>query len=222
MYKNHGKHDQHYLIYKFACFSCNPNCRPCLNHSITNSHSQVQPNGIFHQDRRASGAQTPVILNLNDPIPFEWPPCLICCRNQALVYLSCWSQRQTAPPSFSQEALKNVYVMLISWIIQRIMSSRSKDLHEINVSTDFQWSMQDLGYLVNITTFEFLCRKLNCAHVGIVQIFIFFIKSARRFGRTISTLASQRVPCVPGILRPMTVHYWIWELGMMSREMHGW
>ena len=111
MYKNHGKHDQHYLIYKFACFSCNPNCRPYLNHSITNSHSQVQPNGIFHQDRRASGAQTPVILNLNDPIPFEWPPCLICCRNQALVYLSCWSQRQTAPPLIlsraSQECVRN-------------------------------------------------------------------------------------------------------------------
>ena len=98
MYKNHGKHDQHYLIYKFACFSCNPNCRPCLNHSITNSHSQVQTNGMFHQDWGPSGAPTPVILNLKDPIPFEWPPWLIHCRIQALVYLSYWSQRQTTPP----------------------------------------------------------------------------------------------------------------------------
>ena len=127
------------------------------------------------------------------------------------------------PPSpFSQDPLKNVYAMLISWILQRIMSSRSKDLHEINVSTDFQWSMQDLGYLVNITNFEFLCRKLTFVHVGIVQNFIFFIKSARRFGKTISTLASQRVACVRGIPRPMTVHFWIWELWMMSRKMHGW
>ena len=173
MYKNNGKNDQHYLIYKFACFSCNPNSRPCLKHSITNSHSQVQLNGIFHQDWGPSGAPTPVILNLNDPIPFEWPPCLACCGNQALVYLSYWSQRQTAPLPISQEPLKNVYAMLISWILQRIMSSRSKGLHEINVSTDFQWSMQDLGYLVNITNFEFPCRKLNCAHVGIVQISIF-------------------------------------------------
>ena len=125
-------------------------------------------------------------------------------------------------PPFSQDPLKNVYAMLISWILQRIMSSRSKDLHEINVSTDFQWSMQDLGYLVNITNFEFLCRKLNFGHVGIVQHFIFFIKSARRFGKTISTLASQRVACVRGMSRPMTVHFWIWELWMMSRKMHGW
>ena len=113
MYKNHGKHDQHYLIYKFACFSCNPNCRPCLNHSITNSHSQVQPNGMFHQDWGPSGAPTPVILNLKDPIPFEWPPCLIYCRIQALVYLSYWSQRQTPPHPFpilsraSQECVCN-------------------------------------------------------------------------------------------------------------------
>ena len=125
------------------------------------------------------------------------------------------------PPPFSQEPLKNVYAMLISWILQRIMSSRSKNLHEINVSTYFQWSMQDLGYFVNITNFEFPCRKLNCVNVGIVQIFMFFIKSARRFGKTISTLASQRVACVPGIPRPMTVHFGIWELWMMSREMHG-
>ena len=64
-------------------------------------------------------------------------------------------------------------------------------------------------YLVNITNVEFLCRKLNIGHVGIVQNFIFFIKSARRFRKTISTLASQRVACVPGIPRPMTVHFGI-------------
>ena len=63
------------------------------------------------------------------------------------------------------------------------------------------------GCLVNITNFEFLCRKLNFGHVGIVQNFIFFIKSARRFGKTISTLASQRVACVPGIPRPIEVHF---------------
>ena len=108
MYKNNGKNDQHYLIYKFACFSCNPNSRPCLKHSITNSHSQVQLNGIFHQDWGPSGAPTPVILNLNDPIPFEWPPCLICCRNQAFVYLSYWSQRQTAPPPHSLKSLSRM------------------------------------------------------------------------------------------------------------------
>ena len=176
MYKNHGKHDQQYLIYKFAWFSCKPNCRSCLNHSITNSHSQVQPNlYVSSQDWGPSGVPTPVILNLKDPIPFEWPPSLIYCRIQALVYLSYWSQRQITPPSspFSQDPLKNVYAMLISWILQKIMSSRSKDLHEINVSTDFQWSMQDLGYLVNITNFEFLCRKLSFGHVGIVQNFFF-------------------------------------------------
>ena len=50
-----------------------------------------------------------------------------------------------------------------------------------------------LGHLVNITNFEFLCRKVNLVHVGIVQNLIFFIKSARRFRKTISTLASQHV-----------------------------
>ena len=57
------------------------------------------------------------------------------------------------------------------------------------------------GCLVNITYFEFLRRKVNFAHVGIVQNFIFFIKSARRFSKTMSTLASQRVTCIPGIPR---------------------
>ena len=126
-----------------------------------------------------------------------------------------------SPLPFSREHLENVYAMLISWILQRITSSHSKDLHEINVSTDFQWSMQDLGYLVNITNFEFLCRKLNFVHVGIVQNFSFFIKSARRFRKTISTLESQHVVCIPGIMRSMTVPIWIWELWMMWREMHG-
>ena len=49
--------------------------------------------------------------------------------------------------------------------------------------------MQGLGCLVNITNFEFLCRKLNFVHVGTVKNSIFFIKSARRFRKTISTLA---------------------------------
>ena len=57
------------------------------------------------------------------------------------------------------------------------------------------------GCLVNITNFEFLCRKLNFGHVGIVQNIMFFIKSARRFRKAMSTLASQRVTCIPGIPR---------------------
>ena len=161
MYKNHAKHDQHYLAYKFTCFSCNPSCRRCLNHSITNSHSEVQPGGICHQDWGPSGAPTPAILNINNPMPLEWPPCLIRYRIETLVYLSCWSRGQMIPLPLSQEPLKNVYATLILWIWQRTMSSRSKDLHEIDASRDFKWSMQDLGYLVSITNFEFLCRKLN-------------------------------------------------------------
>ena len=78
------------------------------------------------------------------------------------------------------------------------------------------------GFLVNITNFEFLCRKVNFAHVGIVQNLIFFIKSARRFRKTISTLASQHVVWIPGIPRPTTVHFWIWEPWSIWREMHGW
>ena len=78
------------------------------------------------------------------------------------------------------------------------------------------------GCLVNITNFEFLCRKVNFVHVGIVQNFIFFIKSARRFRKTISTLASQHVVWIPGIPRPTTVHFWIWEPWSIWREMHGW
>ena len=114
MYKKHGKHDQHYLIYKFTCVSCNLNRRQCLNHSITNSHSQVQPNGIFHQDRGPPGALTPVILNLNNPMPFESPPWLICYSIQALAYWSCCLQGQTQsplPPPIlsrpSQECVRN-------------------------------------------------------------------------------------------------------------------
>ena len=152
-----------------------------------------------------------------DPIPFEWPPCFDLLQDSglSLLILLVPTANNAPPPPFSQDPLKNVYAMLILWILQRIMSSRSKDLHEINVSTDFQWSMQDLGYLVNITNFEFLCRKLTFVHVGIVQNFIFFIKSARRFRKTISTLASQRATCIPGIPRPTTVHFWTWEPWMI-------
>ena len=37
--------------------------------------------------------------------------------------------------------------------------------------------MQALGCLVNITNFEFLCRKLHFGHAGIVQNFNFFSKN---------------------------------------------
>ena len=94
--------------------------------------------------------------------------------------------------------------------------------YQIIASSYFQWSMQDLGCLVNITNFEFLCRKLHFVHAGIVQNFMFFIKSARRFRKTISRRASQCVACIPGILRPMAMHFWIWELTMMWRDMHSW
>ena len=67
--------------------------------------------------------------------------------------------------------------------------------------------MQDLGCLVNITNFVFLRRKLHFVHAGIVQDVIFFIKSARRFRKAISPLASQRVACIPGVLRPMAMHF---------------
>ena len=101
--------------------------------------------------------------------------------------------KDTTPPPFSQDVLKNVYAKSISWIWQRITSLCPKDLHLIHYFIDFQWSMQDVGCLVIITIFEFLCRKLNFVHVGIVQNSIFFIKSARHFRKTISTLVSQRV-----------------------------
>ena len=93
---------------------------------------------------------------------------------------------------------------------------------QIIASPYFQWSIHNLKCLVNITNFEFLCRKLRFVHAGIVQNFIFFIKSARRFRKTISLLSSQRVACLPGMLRPMAMHFWIWELAMMWRDMHGW
>ncbi len=47
-------------------------------------------------------------------------------------------------------------------------------------------------------------EKLKLVHVGIVQIFIFFKKYARRFRKTISTLTSQRVACVQGLRRTFT------------------
>ena len=93
---------------------------------------------------------------------------------------------------------------------------------QIIASSYFQWSMQDLGCLVNITDFEFLCRNLHFVHAGIVQNSFFFIKSARRFRKTISQLASKRVVCIRGMLRPMARHFWIWELTMMLRDMHDW
>ena len=97
----------------------------------------------------------------------------------------------------SQEPLlKNLYAKLIAWIWQRIMCFCLKDLQDCNASTDLQWSAKNLGCFVNINNFEFLCRKLMFFHVGIVPNFLFLIKSARRFRKTISTLASQRVVCV--------------------------
>ena len=176
----------------------------------------------IHQVWGPSGPPNSVLLNLNNPIPLAWSKCLIHCRIEALVYLCCWPEGHNTPPPFSQDVLKNVYAKSTSWIWQRITSLCPKDLHLTNAFIDFQWSMQDLGCLVNITNFDFLCRKLSFVHVGIVQNSIFFIKSARRFRKTISTLANQRVVCVSGIPRPMTVHFWIWELWMMWKEMHGW
>ena len=126
------------------------------------------------------------------------------------------------PPLFPQDPLKNVCAELISSIWQRIMSSRSKGFHQIIASSYFQWSMKDSGSLVNITSFQFLCRKLNVVHVGIVQNFISFIKSARRFRKTISMFASQQVVWIPGIPRPTTVNFWIWEPWSMWREIHDW
>ena len=163
MYKNHGKHDPHYLIYKYTRFSCNPSCRWCLNHSITDSHSQVQRGGILHQDRGPSGAPPPVILSLNNLMPLGCSPCLIRRGIEALVYVSCWSQWQPPPPH--PNSLKTLSrICMQSWFcgfLQRTMTSCSKDLHEINASTDFQWSMRDLGCLVNVINFELLCRKLS-------------------------------------------------------------
>ena len=92
---------------------------------------------------------------------------------------------------------------------------------QIIASSCFQWSMQDLGCLMNITNFEFLCRKLHFVYAGIVQHVIVFIKSARHFRKTISPLASQRVACIPVMLRPTAMHFWIWELTMMWRAMQG-
>ncbi len=50
--------------------------------------------------------------------------------------------------------------------------------------------------LINITSFEFLCKKVTFGHVGIVQNLIFSIISARRFRKTISTMARQHVACI--------------------------
>ena len=78
---------------------------------------------------------------------------------------------------------------------------------QIIASSCFQGSMQDLGCLMNITNFEFLCRKLHFIYAGIVQNVIIFIKSARHFRKTISPLASQRVACITVMLRPTAMHF---------------
>ena len=127
-----------------------------------------------------------------------------------------------SPPLFSQDPLKNVRCVRKVDFLDLTKNHKCLFKNQIIASSYFQWPMQDLGCLVNITHFEFLCKKLHFVHAGIVQNVIFFIKSARRFRKTISTLASQRVACIPGILRPMAMHFWIWELTMMWRDMHGW
>ena len=178
---------------------------------------------MFHQDWGPSGAPTPIILNINRPMPFGMTPMVDSLHGWDLSLLILLVPRENDPYAHSLKSPSRMCMQ--RWFCgfdKRTMSSRSKDLHEIDTSTDFKWSMQDLGYLVSITNFEFLCRKLNFGHVGIVQNFIFFIKSARRFRKTISTLASQRVACIPGIPRPTIVYFWIWEPWMMWREMHGW
>ena len=123
------------------------------------------------------------------------------------------------PPILSRPSQERV------WKVDFLDSTKNHEYplkDQIIASPYFQRSMQDLGCLVNITNFEFLCRKLHFVHAGIVQNVIVFIKSARHFRKTISPLASQRVVCIPGMLRPMTMHFWIWELTMMWRDMHGW
>ena len=109
--QNHGKHDQHYLIYKFTCFLA---IRVVINVWValwpipTPVFSRVEC--IFHLDWRPSGTPTPVILNLNDPMPLGKPPCLIRCKIEDFVYLSCCSP--SAPPPLplrpSQECVRKV------------------------------------------------------------------------------------------------------------------
>ena len=84
------------------------------------------------------------------------------------------------------------------------MCSPVRILQGINSPFDSQCLMQDLEHLIKITIIGFLRRKLKLVHVGIVHIFIFFKKSARRYRKTISTLASQRVACVQGLRRTFT------------------
>ena len=74
------------LIYKCTCVTCNESRRWCLNHSITNFHSQVQPGRIFHQGQGPSGPPTPVLLNLNNPTSSGGPTVLVHCGIEALVY----------------------------------------------------------------------------------------------------------------------------------------
>ena len=157
MYKNHGKHDQQYLIYKFTWFSCNQSCRRCLNHSITNSHSQVQPGGIYHQDWEPSGAPTPVVLNLNDPpMPLGRPPCLIRCRIEALVYLPFWSQGH--PPLPPRDSLKTPSRMCMqhwfwgfdkgSWVPVQRICMKSMLLQTINDQCRI-WDVWSISLILN-------------------------------------------------------------------------
>ena len=96
--QNHGKHDQHYLIYKFTCFLA---IRVVINVWValwpipTPRFSLVER--IFHLDWGPSGAPTPVILNLNNPMPLGCDPHVSFVVG-LMLYLSCWSQGQTPPP----------------------------------------------------------------------------------------------------------------------------
>ena len=98
----------------------------------------------------------------------------------------------------------------IAWNWENIACSPVRILQGVNSLLDSQCLMQDLEHLIKITIFGFLCRKLKLVHVGIVQIFIFFKKSARRFRKTICTLASQRVACVQGIRRTFACNTLLW------------
>ena len=128
MYKTHGKHDQHYLVYKFTCFSCNPSCRRCLNRSTTDSHSGFS-RAVY--SIRIGDPLEPKLLSywiLTARCLLEWPPWLIRCMVETLVYLSCWSRgKMTLPPILSrapQECVCNVdFVDLTKgpWVpVQRI------------------------------------------------------------------------------------------------------
>ena len=90
------------------------------------------------------------------------------------------------PSTIHRLCMKDVIAQKLEWIT----CSSALKLQETNVLMDFQWWVHWLKHLIGITNFEFLCRKLKFVHVGIVQIFIFFNKSARHFWKTLSTLVS--------------------------------